>query len=535
MKRKKLLALLLVLLMVAAMFAGCGGKKSEEAAPESGAATEEPAKTEESSASAGDEAGDTLVILSSGAFQGAWDPTKNSILSNKHLEYQVLDCLLNYDGESNLTPNIAKEWEYLEDGYTLRIYLNEGVKFHDGSELTAEDVVATMVYMTRSDSARFADYGCQFEGEVVDDYTVDIWPSNEKPLASLLTLLAHDPILSSDDIEAGTLDQGINGTGPYKFVKYENETCYLERFDDYWNPDRAAKTQFCEYKYVAEASTRMAALQSGEAQVIERVDIEQVGVLEADSNVVVDKVLSEEQRYIVYKTTQGPMGNEKLRQALAWAVDSETIANDILQNYGVVADSYVPQVSNLYAPIEDRIGYDMDKAAALLAEAGYPNGEGLPTITYITSTGLYPKSKEIAEFIAASWTSLGLDIDLVVEETAMWESHLYEEASCLITDTGWMNMYGDGNSYLAVHYSTPGRVNFSSYEDIDAIIAKESQITDPEERQNVVSSELFPRLVETCTNYPMYDSVMVYGSSADVAGVTYLPNSNFRFADIYYK
>ena len=243
MKMRKLLALLLALIMSMSLVA-CGGSDDEAAADDGDAAVEETA--------------DTLVAYSSGAFQGAWDPTKNSILSNKHLEYQVMDCLLNYDAESNLTPNIAKSWEYLEDGYTLRIYLNEGVKFHDGSELTAEDVVATMVYMTRPDSSRFADYGCAFEGAEVDTYTVDIWPSNQTPLASLLTLLAHDPILSADDIANGVLDDGINGTGPYKFVKYENETCYLEAFADYWNPERAAELPAAAGKSGRESPPRIA-------------------------------------------------------------------------------------------------------------------------------------------------------------------------------------------------------------------------------------------------------------------------------------
>ena len=104
MKMRKLLALLLALVMSMSLIA-CGGSDKDDAVADDGAATE---------------ALDTLVVYSSGAFQGAWDPTKNSILSNKHLEYQVYDCLLNYDGEANLTPNIATSWEYLEDGYTLR-------------------------------------------------------------------------------------------------------------------------------------------------------------------------------------------------------------------------------------------------------------------------------------------------------------------------------------------------------------------------------------------------------------------------------
>ena len=520
MKMRKLLALLLALVMSMSLIA-CGGSDKEDASSGDDAAATETL--------------DTLVVYSSGAFQGAWDPTKNSILSNKHLEYQVYDCLLNYDAEANLTPNIATSWEYLEDGYTLRIYLNQGVKFHDGSELTAQDVIDTMVYMTRPDSSRFADYGCAFDGAVVDDYTVDIWPTNETPLASLLTLLAHDPILSSDDIANATLDEKMNGTGPYMFAKYENETVYLEAFADYWNPDRAAKIPFAEYKYVPESSTRMASLQAGEAHVIERVDIEQVPVLEADANVVVTEKLSEEQRYIIFKCTQDVMQNELVREAIAHAVDRETIANDILQGYGVLADSYLPKVSNLYAPIDNMIQYNPERAAELLAEAGYPGGEGLPKIKYITSTGLYPKSKEIGEYITSNLTAIGLDIELVVEETAMWEAHLYEEDSCLMTDTGWMNMYGDGNAYLAVHYMTPGRCNFSSYPEVDAALAKESAETDPAARQEIINNELFPLLVDTCTNFPLYDSVMVYGHAAICDGVEYLPNSNIRFADISFK
>ena len=515
---KKILALLLALATCLCMFTACGS--NEEAATEDEAA-----------------ASDTIVILSSGAFEGSLDPTKNSVLSNKHLEFQVFDCLLWYDEAGNLYPNLAKEWEYLEDGCTLRVYLEEGVKFHNGSEMTAEDVAASVEYTTREDSAVASNYGTTFECTVVDTYTVDLHPSNDQPLAALLTLLAHDAIMCKADIEAGTLDDTMNGTGPYKFVKYENETAYLEKFEDYWNPDRAAKVQYAEYKYVAEASTRMAALQSGEAQVIERVDIEQVDVLSADTNVVVDKVVAEEQRYIVFKTTQGPMGNENLRKAMAYAIDTDVICNDILKGYGEVADSYLPSVNPNYSsiPESERITYDMDKAKELLAEAGYPNGEGLETIKYISSTGLYPKSKEIAEYITQCWTDLGLDIELVVEETAAWEGHLYEEASCYVTDTGWMNMFGDANAYLGVHYGTTGRVNFSSYADVDAALAKETTETDDATRKAIIADELFPLLVNTCTNYPMYNSIVVFGRSANVSGVSYYPNSNIRFADISYN
>jgi peptide/nickel transport system substrate-binding protein len=314
------------------------------------------------------------------------------------------------------------------------------------------------------------------------------------------------------------------------FAKYENETVYLEAFADYWNPARAAKIPFAEYKYVPESSTRMASLHAGEAHVIERVDIEKVPVLEDDSNFVVTEKLSEEQRYIVFKTTQDVMGNELVREAIAHAVDRETIANDILQGYGVLADSYLPKVSNLYAPIDNMIQYNPERAAELLAEAGYPGGEGLPKIKYITSTGLYPKTKEYAEYIVSTLTEVGFDIELVVEETAIWEQHLYEEDSCLMCDTGWMNVGGATNFILGTHYRGPGRCNFSSYPEVDAALDAESTCTDPAQRKAIIQNELYPLLVETNTNMPLFDSVLVYACAANMQGLEIMPTSNINFA-----
>ena len=527
MKTIRILALVLALCMALGTLAGCASSTKPAQAGSS-----EPAQAGQPAASGSAAEGDqTLVILSSGAFQGAWDPTSNSILSNKHLEYNVLDYPLHYDAEGNITAGLCTAWEYQPDGYTLRLTVREGVKFHDGSDLTAEDVAASVEYMTRPESSRRADYGCQFKTNVVDEYTVDIWPENQTPLASLVTLLAHDPVLSSDDIANGTLNEQMNGCGPYKFIKYENETCFLERFEEYWDTENKAKEKYCEYKYVSEPATRLAALQTGDAHVIERVDIEQVPLIEADENIGYAKVSTDEQKYMIFKCTQGVMQSELLRKAISYAIDRETIVNDIMQGYAVLAESYVSHVSNIYAPA-DLPTFDLEKAAQYLAEAGYPNGEGLPPIKYITSTGFYPKTKEYAEYIVSTLAQIGIQVELVVEESAAWEAHLYEEDSCLMVDTGWMNMYGDGNAVVAVHYMSPGRCNFSSYPAVDEILKKESAITDPAARLECIENELYPALVETNTNMPLFDSIMVYGYAKNLEGLEFLPNSNINFASI---
>ena len=289
--------------------------------------------------------------------------------------------------------------------------------------------------------------------------------------------------------------------------------------------------KYCEYKYVSEPATRLAALQTGDAHVIERVDIEQVPQIEADDTIDVAKVQTDEQKYMIFKCTQDVMTNELVRKAISYAIDRETIVDAIMQGYGILAESYVSHVSNLYAPA-DLPTYDPEKAKELLAEAGYPNGEGLPTIKYITSTGFYPKTKEYAEYIVSTLAEVGINVELVVEESAAWEAHLYEEDSCLMVDTGWMNMYGDGNAVVAVHYMGPGRCNFSSYPEVDEALRKESAATDPEARMEIVANELYPLLVETNTNMPLFDTIMVYGYVKNLEGLEFMPNSNIRFASI---
>lgn len=525
---KKILIILLALVFALSALTGCA--KTETAAPGT-AGTGAAAQT-----GTGDAAGsgtDTLVVLSSGAFAGAWDPMANTILSNKHLEWVVFDRAVHKDDDNNFIPGLCEKWEYQADGYTLRLTVRQGVKFHDGSDLTAEDIAETVKYCTRPESARVGDWGCQFETNVIDDYTVDIWPSTKQPVANLVDMLSADAILSADDIKNGTLNDTLNGCGPYKFVKYENETVYLERNDGYWDPNGVAKMKYCEYKYVSEPATRLNALKTGEAHLIERVDIEQVAQIDADDSIESMKVYVDEQKYMIFKCTQGVMDNVLLRKAISYAIDRETIVNDIMQGYAVLADSYVSHVNTMYTPAAGMPTYNPEKAAELLAEAGYPGGAGLPSIKYITSTGFYPKTKEYAEFIVSNLNAIGIQVELVVEESAAWEAHLYEEDSCWMIDTGWMNVGGDTNFIIGTHYRSPGRCNFSSYPEVDAALDAESRETDPAARKKCIQDELWPLLVETNTNMPLFDSVQVYGYAKNLEGLKVLPSSNVNFAELY--
>lgn len=519
-KATRALALLLVALMTAGLV-GCGGNKGTT-----------------NNGNTATETKDTLVVLSSEAISGAWDPAGNTVLANVHVQDVVLSYLVELDYTTKeVVPSLATSWEYNDDGYSMTFYLREGVKFHDGSDFTAEDVKATVEWMSRPESSRGGEWGEQYLVEVIDDYTCRIYPAAEEPRAALLNLLTYYEagILSADDVYGNKLNEGLNGTGPYKVTKYENETVYLEKFEEYFDEAKAAKIPYVEFRYVPESQTRLAALQSGEAHLIERVEAEQVAIIEADSALQHTVAPVNEQKYMVFKTTQAPMDNPLVRKAIAYAIDVETIINDIMDGNAVIADCWLAQTCANYSEYDGFVRYDVEKAKELLAEAGYPNGEGLPVLTYITSTGFYPKTKEYGEYIVSCLNEIGIQIDFQPMESASWSEALYAEDSCHMIDTGWM-MGNEDNEMLATCFNKPhGLMDYSTDEKVFEIIAKQSATVDPAERKQVIQDELWPALNDSMSMFPLFDSTMIWAYSADLEGFTAYPTSNMRFNEMSFK
>lgn len=512
--KRRTLVLLLVLLLAVGTLAGCGSDGAD---------------------SGRGEAKDTLTVLSAESFTGSWDPTGHTILANLHVEWVVFSRLWEMDTETQeISPCLAKEWHYLDDGVTLEIILNEGIKFHDGSTLDAEDVAMTVERFSDQSRVASAWWGEQINGKVVDDLTVQLTPSSGKAYAPLINNLCFTPIMSADDIKnEEVLMSNLNGTGPYKFVKFENEQCEFAAFEDFWGEQ--AKIPNLIFRYVADPATRLAALQSGEADIIERVEAEQVALIEADDACKYQTVESIEQKNLVFKWKMPPMNEEKVRQAIAYAIDRDTIVNDIMGGYATPADCFVSSVSWGYAPIDNYPTYDPEKAKALLAEAGYPNGEGLTELTYFTSTGFYPKTKEYGEYIVSNLADVGINCKLEVMETASWLDALYQDKSGYMCDTGWMPPGIEPDLVLAAFYRTPGQVAFCDDAEMDAVLQKEASLTDEAERLACLKDEVYPLLAEKVPHLPLFNSVLIYATRADVEGFKPTATSAMPFQNVYFS
>jgi peptide/nickel transport system substrate-binding protein len=516
-KIKMLVALMLAVVLVA----GCSGNNSNTAPSGSGEGSPNQESAEGQSSDLKTPK-DSLVFLSAESLTGQWDTTTHTILGQMRIESLLFDKLFDAKAEApdteKLDPNLALSAEQLDDK-TIEYKLRQGVKFHDGTEFTAEDVKATFEYASQPDKASFGWFPGVVKGKVIDKYTVQL--STETPSGSLWFSAAFIPILAKKDIDAHTLAEKPNGTGPFKLSKQEGDTTILERNDTYWKGQPQLK--YINWKYVPDSSTRLLSLKAGEADVIDRLEPEQAKNLESTGNITVQKVLTPESKWLIFRNSGPFKDNEKLRQAIAYAIDRNAIL-ELMGEAGGPAKSFVMPAKFGYAEMEWPYEYDPEKAKSLLAEAGYPNGQGLPELEYITSSGFYPKTKEYGELIVAQLQMVGIKSKLTVLETAAWLDKLYNVKEGNMIDTGWMTGNPEPDLVLRpLFYSKSARITGSTDAEIDASLDKEASVANISERRKVLQTETFPLLAQKLPAIPLFNSVLLTGVRNEVTNFKIYP------------
>jgi peptide/nickel transport system substrate-binding protein len=471
----------------------------------------------------------TITLLSAEPFFGSWDPSSHTILANIHAEWNVFDRLLELDWETKeVLPMLAESWTYVEPT-VLEVKLRQGVTFHDGAPFTANDVKATLEYMTSDEVAHRAWYREQLMVDVVDDHTARI--NTTTPYPGLLYVLPVTSMLAEADVaDPARLQERYNGTGPYKWEDYSQETLTCVSNDEYWGgaPGLAGYS----YQYVADPGTRLAALQTGEADVIERVESEQIPEIEGNPDLALDTTLTTENKWLIFKARMPHMDNQNLRLAISYAIDRNLIVDSILEGHGRVCDAHVAPIYFGYKAQENNPTYDPARAAELLAEAGFPNGEGLDTLTYMTSVGFYPKTREYGQYITQALGEIGINIDFQAMEPAAWLEMLYSETGAHLFDTGWMPPGIDPDLVLKAFFYDGGRITWYNNEEINALLDEEGTAEDQETRLQIVSDELLPALMEQMPALPLFTSELISGVSARVSGFKANPNSTWDLREV---
>ncbi|MGD1037087.1 MAG: ABC transporter substrate-binding protein [Roseiarcus sp.] len=467
----------------------------------------------------------SVTFLSAENLSGKWNPYNHTLLAQLRLQVAAYDTIVLLDDNTgDYLPCLALAWSNPEPSI-WEFKLREGVTFHDGTPFTARDVKATIEY--NSDPAQVGSFFFpnKFTCEVVGDHVVRI--NTGTPYAAMPALLAcGGPVISPAHlIEAGKLDEKFVGTGPYKWVSYEGEEAgvKLTANDAYWG-EKAHIKDFT-FRFVGDSQTRLAALRSGQAQIIDRVEPDQIAVIEAEPTLAVQRVNTVESKWMTFRVANPPMDNQKLRQAIARAVDVPSIVKYILLGDGEPNNCFLTAAHKFYGKSEIFPTYDPEKAKQLLAEAGFPQGKGLRELTYYVSVGFYPKTREYGQLVVQNLADIGIKVNLQTLEVAKYNQLLFDPKAGDLFDHGWFIAARDPEVLLSSLFRTALVTKIKSPKNVE-VLEKECSLLDPAQRAAYFTSAVIPTLETELYEFPMFTSQLVTGQTKKLKNFIVPPTSN---------
>jgi len=417
---------------------------------------------------------------------------------------QVYEGLVTWGPNNEVVPAIAESWEVKEDGRVFAFKIKPGVKFHNGREVTAEDVKWSIeracdpVLKSTTADAYLSDVigvtdkvngkATEVEGvKVTGPDTIEFHLKQPTPyFLGKLTYMVSAVVPKESvpaDSEINELKEVV-GTGPFKMVSYDAEQLVtLEAFDDYHGGK--VKLAKIERPVIKDATTRLTKYKNGEVDLVQlqRQDIE---AIEADPNLK-DHLQLFQRPAIWYvgmnELMYPPFKDRRVRQAFAMSIDKEKIVNDLMGGINTIANSIVPPGIRGHREQTKAFRYDPEQAKQLLAAAGFPDGKGLPPLT-MTFRESYPDIRLVAEAVAGQIKqTLGVEVKL---QTMEWRSYLekYNAKEQTFYHMRWAADYLDPQNFLSHMLATWGPENKIGYNnpEFDRLCKQADSLMDWEQR-----------------------------------------------------
>ena len=375
----------------------------------------------------GEPAGETkdTVIVGSNAEPTVLDPPNQQNVPAGMINVQIYDGLVRQNNETGeIEPCLATSWEYVDD-YTIRFHLRDDVYFHDGSKFTAEDVKFTFDRGAECTmKAMIFEPFDTSKTKIIDENTIELGTKEVFP--PMLTYLTNNAtlIVSKSAVEAAGSDDvyGRNpvGTGAYKFVEWiAGDRVILERNENYWG--EAPEFKNLIIRTITDDTTRAMALENGEIDIAYSMTAAQVEMLGSSEVADVISFPGYVTQYCALNAAYEPLSDKRVRQALRYAVDMDTIS-EIAYGNGVVADGPITPTLSCYVPASDGLEYeqDIEKARALMKEAGYENGFDLE-ISCNESQMLIT----LGEMLANAWREIGVNAQVRSMEFSAQTAAIY--------------------------------------------------------------------------------------------------------------
>ena len=355
-----------------------------------------------------------------------WSTNTSAIAVGKH----AFDHLIHKNEKMGLEAQLAESWKPLDD-LTWEFKLRKGVKFHDGTPFTADDAVFSITrHLTIESPNSFKQYVAGKTPIKIDDHTIQI--KTEVPTPLMETDLAAFAVVSKKYAEGAASPVDFNsgkatiGTGPYKFVEWKREdSLVFDANPEYWGGK--PKWDRVVFKPIKSDPTRVAALKSGDVDIIDRVPTADLSGLKKDPKVVISEGIGNRPWFVWIDMRRdltpyvfnndgtpawpNPLRDWKVRKALSLAINRQAIVDRVFEGSAVIATQLLPEGFYGYNDDLKPEPYDPARAKQLLAEAGFPDGF---KVTLHSTSGGYLNDAKVAEAVTQMWTQAGIKTDLVL-------------------------------------------------------------------------------------------------------------------------
>jgi peptide/nickel transport system substrate-binding protein len=422
---------------------------------------------------------------------------------------------------------LAESWEM--KGTKLQFKLRKNIRFHDGAQLTSRDVIASFKrILTDKQSLQAPNLQNVGEMDAPDDHTVIL--TLKKSDANALEDINSRVIMKQSVAEKmGEADNRPIGTGPFKFTSWERSGQFvLRRNDNYWG--QAPKIDEVIYKSIQEDAARIAALESGQADVISNIPPHEVARLKANPRVRVQQVQGLRPIFLVLSPAYKPLDNPKVRRAITHAIDRDRIIKHILEGYAYPLSGLLsPQVFG-YEPSAKAFPYDAEKAKQLLIEAGFPNGF---EIDYYSPTGRYPKDREVAQVIVEQLSKVGIKANLKTPEWSIFNTD-YKNGKYPIYLTGRGSLT-DADTLFQQYFRTGMTRRTLGYSNLklDEILEAQQLTFDVKKREKLLW-DAHKIILEDAPAVPLWNAMDIYAYRADLVW-TAPPDEKVQLKTAYLK
>lgn len=485
--KKRTWAWMLAAAITAGSLAGCGGSSTATTAAAGGQETTAAGTTAASeTAAAGETAGKDSLVIAVASDILSMDPFKYDEGPTNQLMLHVYETMVGLSADMSFEPCLAESWDVSEDGLTWTFHLRQGVKFHDGEELDSADVVASINTAKNPDSpSAFTSYTTTFASvEAPDAQTVVITTSTPNPL--MLFHVSQLYVLKKENVEGKTEEEiaaNVIGTGRYKFVEQVKEDHIdLVANEDYWGEVPAIKN--VRFRPITNEATRTATMLTGEVDFTVDIAVRDIDRINSTDGMSVIQQKGLREIYLnldsredspLFPGQKNPMSDPKVRQAMYLAIDEQAIIKTIMNGCAFEMNSIIPENYVGYQEVT-REAYDPEKAKALLAEAGYPDGF---EVTLDAPNDRYMNDAQIAQAVAGFLEKIGIKVNLNLMPKSNFFSYIKPfENKTMFLMTGWSDSSGDGLSlvhdmlYTYDKEAGRGSVNRGHYSNakVDALI-----------------------------------------------------------------